>query len=204
MKVALAVALRHGASCIDVGAHEGSVLADMVRLAPHSRHLAFEPLPHLASELRVKFPTVDVREIALSDASGQARFTFVRTNPGYSGFRQRTYPGVEEVEELEVVTATLDECIPPDLSPAVIKIDVEGAEAEVLRGAAGTLSAHRPLVFLEHGIGGANHYGTTSAEIFELLSSAGLRIFDSDGVGPYSKADFCESFTLPMWNWMAL
>ena len=200
----MAVALRPDSTCIDVGAHEGSVLAEIVRKAPDGRHIAFEPLPHFAAQLRTSFPSVDVREIALSDRPGVVPFNFVRTNPAYSGFRRRTYPGVEEVEEIMVQTAALDDCLAADMMPTLIKIDVEGAEAEVLRGATRTIAAHRPVILFEHGIGGADHYGTSSLEIFQLIHDCGLRIFDSDGVGPYSEATFCTSFEAPMWNWLAV
>ena len=204
MRVALATTLKPDSHCIDVGAHTGTVLTEMIRLAPLGRHVAFEPLPHLAAGLRATFPGVDVREVALSDRAGRTTFTHVRSNPAYSGFRRRSYPGAEDVEEIEVVTGALDDCLPSDLCPAVIKIDVEGAEAEVLRGAMRTMSTHRPLVLFEHGVGGADHYGTTSTEVYGLLGGCGLRIFDSEGMGPYSEADFCASFTAPMWNWMAV
>lgn len=203
MRVALATRLEPGSDCVDVGAHTGAVLEHMLRLAPMGRHLAFEPLPAMAASLRARFPAVDIREVALSDRSGRATFTHVRTRPAYSGFRRRSYPGAEEVEEIEVRTATLDECLPSGFCPAVVKIDVEGAEAEVLRGAAETLSAHRPLVLFEHGAGGADHYGTTSEEVFGLLSDCGLAVFDSEGEGPYSERSFSEAFSAPMWNWIA-
>lgn len=204
VRVALAITLREDSHCVDVGAHTGTILGTMLRLAPRGRHVAFEPLPHLAAQLRTQFPTVDVREVALSDSARRAVFHYVRTNAEYSGLRRRTYPGAERVEMIEVSTAALDDCLPADFRPAVIKIDVEGAEAEVLRGAARTISDHRPLILFEHGIGGADHYGTSPAEVFRLLCDAGLRIFDSDGVGPYTEDDFCASFTAPMWNWIAM
>ena len=37
---------------VDVGAHGGDLLKEMVALAPHGTHYAFEPIPHLAKGLR--------------------------------------------------------------------------------------------------------------------------------------------------------
>ena len=43
--------LRRDSCCIDVGANEGEMLQEMLRLAPQGRHLAFEPLPDYAERL---------------------------------------------------------------------------------------------------------------------------------------------------------
>src|SRR5581483_4566427 len=69
--------VRPDSSGVDVGAHRGSLLRELVRLAPAGRHHAFEPLPFLADALRRRFPSVRVHEIALSDASGRAAFAHV-------------------------------------------------------------------------------------------------------------------------------
>jgi len=200
----LDMVLREDSNCIDVGAHAGSVLSAMLRLAPRGRHLAWEPLPHLASDLQAQFPTVDVHCAALSDHKGEEDFVFVSSNPGNSGLRARTYYKDEQTERIRVQVEPLDEAIPAGYVPALIKIDVEGAEGEVLRGAMNTIVTHRPVVVFEHGLGGADHYGTTSDELFQLLvAQAGLRIFDMDGTGPYSRAEFSAAFDAPMWNWVA-
>jgi hypothetical protein len=44
-----AAVLAPDANCIDVGAHTGDVLAEIVRIAPRGRHIGFEPLPGLAA-----------------------------------------------------------------------------------------------------------------------------------------------------------
>ncbi|HVA04460.1 MAG TPA: FkbM family methyltransferase [Acidimicrobiales bacterium] len=201
----LDMALDADSNCIDVGAHVGSVLSDMVRLAPKGRHMAFEPLPHLAQALHEQFPVVDVHCAALSDHSGEEEFVFVTSNPGQSGLRQRTYArGHEETERIRVKVETLDSALPAGYVPTLIKIDVEGAEGEVLRGARDTIVTHRPVIVFEHGSGGAEHYGTTSDDLYQLLAvDAGLRIFDMDGVGPYSRSEFSAAFTAQMWNWVA-
>jgi Methyltransferase FkbM domain len=88
--------------------------------------------------------------------------------------------------------------------PAFIKVDVEGAELQVFRGAADTLARHKPTVFFEHGEGAADRYGTSSAQIHDLLvGEAGLRIFDERGHGPYSRDQFEAVFTEPVWNFVA-
>lgn len=78
--------------CLDVGANEGLLLHEMVRVAPRGRHVAWEPLPSLAARLRDEFPNVEVREAALGAISGDVDFQHAIDEPGWSGFRQRPTP----------------------------------------------------------------------------------------------------------------
>jgi FkbM family methyltransferase len=203
LRLLLAYVLADDANCIDVGAHAGDVLAEMVRCAPRGRHIAYEPLPELAEALAGRFPDVDVRNAALSDQAGEASFVHVLTNPAYSGLRERTYPGNERLRTIQVRLERLDDALPTDYVPAFIKVDVEGAELQVFEGARETLARHRPVVFFEHGKGGADHYGTTSGAVHDILSGAGLRIFDQDGGGPYSRDSFEALFDAPIANFIA-
>jgi len=57
-----------------------------------------------------------------------------------------------------------------------IKIDVEGAELEVLRGAEQTIKRNKPYIIFEHGIGAAVHYGTGPDDIFNFFSGCEMKI----------------------------
>jgi FkbM family methyltransferase len=204
LRMLMAFTLSPDSNCIDVGAHTGDVLREIIRLAPDGRHVAFEPLPDLYEALTREFPQVEVRRAALSTEAGESTFTYVRSNPGYSGFRERTYPGGETTEKIVVQRERLDDVLPPGYVPHLIKIDVEGAEYEVLKGGIETIIRHRPIVYFEHGQGSTDHYGVGPREVYDLLvGEAGLRIFDVDGHGPYSPLEFDEVFTKPIWNFVA-
>lgn len=205
-RVAMAAALRQGSNAIDVGANVGGVLAEIARLAPEGRHLAYEPLPELHADLERRFPQVEVRCAALSDEAGTSTFSRVVGNPEYSGLRLRgdRPPEAREVEEITVRTERLDDAIPDDLEPDLIKVDVEGAEVKVLEGARETLARYRPIVFFEHGEGGADLYGTTSGQLWDLLHDCGLRVFNVHGEGPFSQGQFEALFEAPQWNYMAV
>ena len=201
----LTYVLREDSSCIDVGAHMGAVLYHLVRLAPQGHHHAFEPIPHLAAELRRLFPGVAVHEAAASDRSGEADFHHVVTNPGYSGIRRRTYLRDERVELIPVRLCRIDDVVPDDRRIDFVKIDVEGAELEVLRGAAGTLRRWSPYVVFEHGVGASDHYGTTPSAVHRfLVGECGLSIFDMDGAGPFSEDEFAAVYARnDRWNFLA-
>jgi FkbM family methyltransferase len=198
MRRLLAFVLHAEDNCIDVGAHRGAVLTEMVRVAPAGRHIAFEPVPQLCEVLRTGFPSVQVYEAALSDHSGHSDFAHVRGDAeGWSGFRFRPLPTGEEadVENIQVQLQVLDEVLDPEYRPAVIKIDVEGAEHQVLLGGLSTLRRHRPLIIFEHGSGSAETYGTSPGDIHALLGDQlGYRIFDLDGNGPYTLPEFEWTF----------
>ena len=205
MRVVMAAVLSPDSCCIDVGANMGTVLSDIVAVAPDGRHIAYEPLPELCAELAERFPSVEVRNAALSDREGEATFTRVRDAPSQSGFRP-VAPVAADVEEITVRVERLDDSLPEGFVPALIKIDVEGAEEQVLRGALETIRRHGPVIILEHG-NSAAEYGTSPDDIFHLLSrDAGLRIFDMDGVGPYTREQFRAVASPPAatrWNFLA-
>jgi FkbM family methyltransferase len=196
-------ALAADAVCVDVGCNVGAILDEMLRVAPRGRHHAFEPLPDLFRDLQRRFghlPNVELYNLALSDRSGRSTFQHVVTNHAYSGLRRRRYDRPnEQVVEITVQVEPLDRLLPAAQAVDFIKIDVEGAELEVLRGAAATITRCRPLIVFEHGIGGSDFYGTTPESVYDLLVGAcGLHIsLLGDwlaGRGPLSRAELAEQF----------
>lgn len=189
MRVLACVSLGPGDIAIDVGAHSGTFLDVVLASAPHARHLAFEPLPHLADRLRENYPGVEVHKVALSDGVGATEFLYVEEDPGYSGLRRGGYPAPYTPQPITVHRARLDDLVGDDVLPRLVKIDVEGAELEVLRGGRQTLTRSRPVIVFEHYTPHADAYGTTAADLHALLvDEIGLRIFDIDGNGPLSAA----------------
>jgi FkbM family methyltransferase len=199
-----AFALSAKDNCIDIGCHRGAFLHETLRCAPEGDHIAYEPIPELYALLQRKFPMVDVRDVALSNSPGQREFIHVRNLPGYSGFRERHYPEAPDIEPIRVRVERLDDSLPDGYVPKLVKIDVEGAELEVLEGARETIKRHRPLVIFEHGRGAADRYGTKPEQLFDLLTECGLRIFDIEGRGPLSRDEFVGSYEAgAVWNYVA-
>jgi FkbM family methyltransferase len=202
-------ALKPASSCVDVGCHYGSMLSQLCRLAPGGRHVAFEVVPRKARFLRRKFPDVDVRQVALSDLAGQARF-FVRRDA--AGFSSLARPAARDVEEIQVETARLDDVLPADRRFDFLKLDVEGAELLVVRGARVTLARHRPLVLFECGPGGPSAFGYRPGDLHDFLTGgAGFSVFflkdfiaRRTAVGRAEFEDACSRYPFKAFNWVAV
>ncbi len=205
LRLLLSFCLRADSNCIDVGSYNGWVLAEMLRAAPLGHHIAYEPLPQLAESLVRRFPKAEVRRMALSNVEGVANFVHVKNHPSWSGLRETTYPMRVVTERFVVKTERLDDHLPAGYVPALIKIDVEGAEKLVIEGALRTISTYKPVVVFEHGKGSSEAYDTVPSDLVRLLSEeAGLRIFDLDGNGPYDLKAIEASFQRnDRWNFVA-
>lgn len=203
MAIALRAALGPGDDAIDVGAHLGDVTQQIIESAPGGRVLAVEPLPHLAAGLRNGLAASDdviLEECALTDGEpGEVEFLHVKNNPGYSGLKERDYPEAPEFERLTVKTQRLDDLVERHgLAPRFIKIDVEGAELLVLRGARKTIETYKPVIVIEHG-SAAEGYGESPATFFDLVTELGLRIFNFDGDPAYTRGQFVAAVRPDGW-----
>jgi FkbM family methyltransferase len=148
----------------------------------------------LAKALREKFSTVEVITGALSDRAGETSFQYVSELPAWSGFKQQPYP--QEVQPLTIPVAImrLDEVVARGIPLAFIKIDVEGAELEVLKGAEETLKNCRPVVLFECAKIHHQNYSTTPEDVYELIQRCGMGIFMMDQSGPLSVDEFAEVY----------
>lgn len=196
--------LKPDSNCLDVGGSRGKFLSVIQQTAPRGHHIVYEPVPSLCEALKQAFPSMDVRQRALSDHEGESSFIHVVT-PGYQGYSrleeyvaEATYPDGLRTQAFTVQTERLDDHLPRGWLPDFVKIDVEGAELPVLYGAVDTLRRARPFLAFEHG-----WHGEKSEEIHKLVcDEIGLRIFDMNGLGPYDRQQFMERLG-SRWNWIA-
>lgn len=164
------------AQCVDVGANMGHILGAMVESCPDGRHVAFEPVPQLAQDLRRRFPRVDVRAQGVADAPGRTSFTMVPGKPSRSGISATLDLTVDAaVEEIEIEVTTLDDALPADYRPALVKVDVEGGELEVLVGARRVLGEHHPVLAVEHQYGRRSDPERT-LRIHDVLTELGYEV----------------------------
>jgi FkbM family methyltransferase len=201
--------LTTGTSCLDVGAHYGSMLSRLCRAAPGGRHVAFEVIPAKVSFLRRKFPEVDVRQLALADRTGRTRF-FVCA--GRSGFSSLARPTRRASSAIDAEAARLDDVVPSDRAFGFVKLDVEGAELLVIRGAARTLARDRPVLLFECGPSGPPSFGYRPEDLHDhLCGPAGYSVFTLAGflgqegpVGRQAFAHACTVYPFTAFNWVAV
>ena len=113
-----------------------------------------------------------VLPVAVSDSSGFIQFAIAqraRAPNAIAGFGSTQTGGVREIRTLPCVT--LDSLLGHFLPPAVLKIDVEGAELGVLGGAQQLLGQARPLIYCEVS-------ARTRVEVAKLLESHAYRLWD--------------------------
>jgi FkbM family methyltransferase len=190
------------ATCIDIGCHRGEILDVMLEAAPRGQHFGFEPLPDFYADLHKRYAEnglARIYNVALSNSKGIVTFNYVTSNPAFSGLRQRRYPQDETISTIDVETDSLDDILPSEQRVDLIKIDVEGAELQVLEGAVATLRRTRPVVVFEHGIGAADCYGTRPEQVYDLLiRRAGLVVSLMDrwlkGEDPLTRSEFIREF----------
>jgi len=168
--------VRPGMVCWDVGAHVGFytlLFAELVGVG--GRVSAFEPFSRNVELLRRhvdinRYLNVRIFPCALGDLDGDAGF-----DPGPSTAMGR----IGGRGPLKVPCSRADTLLAACEieAPHVIKIDVEGAEADVLRGALRAMERH-PMIFL------ATHSEKVHRACLELLATSGYRVAALDGGPP--------------------
>jgi FkbM family methyltransferase len=167
-------ALREGGDFIDVGAHIGfyTIAAALALRRGNDRVVALEPHPRAREQLLANLQLNDVQaEVipkAAGEAIGEALLHVPPTNdPSWSSLLKGKLR--EEGQAVAVEVTTVDRINKAfGLHPALVKIDVEGYELPVLRGARTTIVEHHPLLICEVS-------EDTAAEAARLLAEAGYK-----------------------------
>jgi FkbM family methyltransferase len=177
---------------VDVGANIGHMTSIMaMRAGPRGEVIAFEPHPVLFRELQFNVaewrrdplaaPITELN-LALSDHTGFAKLTApsgFNHNNGTS-FLVSDAEAAQQTECYEVPLKTLDSIVNEGQTIGFLKIDVEGHELHVLKGARGLLSSGRirDILFEDH--------GTPPTPVTQLLKDNGYTLYRVDGalMGP--------------------
>lgn len=135
-------------NAIDAGANKGVYTHLISRLARHT--YAFEPNPKMFRLLRRYAGSgCTALPLALSDASGEAQLRIPYGRKGHSNQGASLSPAKVRANYTPIVvrTAAIDDLALPDIG--FIKIDVEGFESAVIRGARATIARDRPAIQVE-------------------------------------------------------
>ncbi len=178
--LALTHLIRDDSHCFDGGCHVGSVLAQMVNLAPNGSHTAVEPVPHKVKALSRRFPQVNLVAGALGEEKGA--MTFFDDHSGFASFHPDPLnTAADSGREVEV--HTIDDIV-GDGRLDLLKLDIEGAELWALKGARKTVEYSEPVVVIECGRDGVlAPFGYTRADMHEFVT-------DELGYSMYSIVDF--------------
>lgn len=168
----VAQALRPGDTFVDVGANVGSytVLASAVAGATT---WAFEPVPstyaHLVDNVRLNAIEAWVHALnrGVADTPGWLKFTTGQDTTNHVADDQ-------DPSAVPVEVVSLDEALAHE-APTILKIDVEGFEVPVLRGANRTLGAPSLMAVVVELIGNGSAHGYSEREAHDRLLRAGFR-----------------------------
>ncbi|NMG29131.1 FkbM family methyltransferase [Aromatoleum evansii] len=175
--------VRPGDTVVDVGAHHGRHLSKFVEcVGVAGKVMGFEPLPLQFDYLKNNFciSNVWIKNLALCNDIGSSWFTYAEGSPQESGLRNRIFQDPQNARPIQILVETtkLDTFIEDLPSLSFIKIDVEGAEMEVLKGAGGVLERYRPIVSVEYGRGSYSAYGNDEFTLYDYSVALGYRIYD--------------------------
>ncbi len=152
---ALLAAIRPGDIAVDVGANKGSFLLSLSLGVGPGKVVAFEPQPALADYMRrscraARLRNVVVETLGVSERTGSLTL-HVPAGIGSAGASfESSILAISACRDVDVPTTSLDDYFRGEAARiAAIKVDVEGHELAVLRGAEETLQRHRPLLVVE-------------------------------------------------------
>jgi FkbM family methyltransferase len=161
----------------DVGANAGffSVLVAK-QVGPSGRVFAFEPLAENIASIEEQIEENKLRQIelvtmAVGASPGTCAFSFP---PGQNSIAHLGEARAVEERTTEVTVTTLDAFVKDHPHPTLVKIDVEGAETDVLSGAAAVIAAGTRFLIELHG-------PDKAAQVVTVLRAAGYAFERLDG-----------------------
>jgi FkbM family methyltransferase len=173
---------------IDVGANAGLFAVLIGRsILPERRVMAIEPTPGPYRNLAANVERNGLAEKVIlfngvvGEAEGEFSLNVIEGMEEYSSLGALVHPSITGRSSKAVVVPgeTIDRLVKRfNLDPGFMKIDTEGAELLVLRGATETLGTSRPVILSELNDSLLAATGSTKQMVFDLLRCAGYRVLE--------------------------
>jgi FkbM family methyltransferase len=178
-----------GDNFVDVGAHIGYFTILGAELVENGKVYAFEAekenFKQLKSHIkRNGYKNVKAFNKIVGDTNREAEiYVCLDNDGGHSLWNPGNHPFNSETRKSagvrqSVGMVTLDSLV--DIVPKAIKIDVEGCELLVLKGAENLIRKHKPAVILEINAFALEQMGTTQHEIGDFMKSLGYAAFNME------------------------
>jgi FkbM family methyltransferase len=184
---------------VDVGAHIGSILSEVMYNDPTIRIVAIEAIPEKVAKLRQRFPSVEFHNCAVGQSNGKTQFFINLSRSGYSSLN-RPDKSTATISEIQVSIQRLDDLVSSHNIDA-IKIDVEGAELGVLQGSESILKNCRPTIMFESAPQPSGNADKTKEALYQYLSSHQYAVLTPNRVAHnddgLSEHGFLESHLYP-------
>ncbi len=164
---------------LDIGANAGAIALSMAHLAPRGEVIAFEAAPPNADRLEANVASsgmanIRVERTALYDRRGELALSYVDEHSGGASVSNQPLAAVTRITAI-----TLDEWAGANGLSRVdlVKLDVEGSEVRVLRGARSTLARFRPTLIVEcNPVTLSGQDRATTGELLDILDGLGYRL----------------------------
>ncbi|WP_323024600.1 FkbM family methyltransferase [Castellaniella sp.] len=173
---------------LDIGANRGWYSLVLSQAFPNSVIRAFEPIPSTFDALEKNISLNNFKNIkpfcvGMSNQPGEVEFLFAKDVAGATSMKLTGQSrGHADLERIICTTTTLDTfCADQQLTPSLIKIDVEGAELLVVQGGGNVLS-HTPVLLIELLRKWSKEFGYHPNDVFEILAQYGYEawVFSED------------------------
>lgn len=189
---------------IDVGANAGTFTKFCARIVgTEGRVLAFEPGPDNLTQLRKRcraLPQVSIVEAAVSDHRGRASF-YLDRDDGTQHSLSTSNVGDAASGAIDVAVVMLDDYMSELPRVDLLKIDAQGADLHVLRGARQMLKTWHPQITVELWPSGLRNMGTEPMDLVAELKASGYDVHRLSAKGLLKSEDRIVAFVADAGLW---
>ncbi len=187
--------LKTGAVFYDIGANVGFFSIVAAKLVGDSgKVIAFEPGKDNAQAIRHNaalnnFKQIEVIEKAISNTSGSGQLLLAKYSGGHALATADAPPDL--AGEITVDVVSIDDLIAQKLivPPNFVKVDVEGAELDVLKGMKETIKTYQPTIIYEVDDGDRTTYERKYQELANFMHSLDYKVTPTEN--SYDSIDWC-------------
>ncbi|MBC7485284.1 MAG: FkbM family methyltransferase [Cytophagaceae bacterium] len=194
--------IKPGQVILEAGANNGTETVLLSRLVgPNGKVLAFEPVEHIYQTLQLNLSinhctNVQTEQKALGESDGQLHFNVLSEDFCNQGMASK-YDETSADAKVLVQQTSIDSWVVKNNIRTVdfIKMDIQGAEIELLKGAKHTIEKSKPLIFTE-----ATEDFLSIEKLFDALTDLGYAVYFISSKGQLrllSKSSLVEG------NWLA-